>query len=136
MSTSYRILCLSHDPAIILEPNWAGFDQALAAATDPAKHVEIANHAECDLLVGTWRGGLFLITCPPRPHPREDGHHRLPVGGDIDWLRLLSAAYQAELPDPRLTAALKRLPECWSAERVYRLRHLLQPAPVAEPIAV
>lgn len=134
MSPSYFILCLSHDPAIILDPQLFDVSKALDAATAPADHIGIAHHATCDLLLGTWNNGLISITCPPRPHPREDGCHRLPIAVGVEWLQLLAAACETALPDPGLTTALKRLPGCWSAERVYRLRNLLEPAPIAEPV--
>lgn len=131
----YRVLCLSHDHAIILEPEWNNPDQAIAAATDPAEHVEIANHAHCDLLIGAFSYPLVSVTCPPRPHPGHDApHHRHAVWITRDWLHVLAAANQ--LPHAELSAALQRIPACWSATRIHRLRNLLDPAPTAEPIAI
>lgn len=135
MSTVYRILCLSHDPAIILEPDWNNPEQAIAAATNPDDYIEVAPHSSCDLLVGGFSYPLISVACPPRPHPGQDAApHRQPIWITKDWLHVLAAANQ--LPHADLAAALRRLPGCWSPTRIHRLRNLLEPAPVAEPIAI
>lgn len=134
MSSTYRILCLSHDPAIILEPEWTTVIGALDAVLRPADHVEIANHASCDLVIGAFSPALAAVCCPPRLHPGDDGLHKAENWITADWLHVLAAAH--ELPHARLNTALKRMPVCWSPTRIHRLRNLLEPAPVAEPIAV
>jgi len=136
MSSTYHVLCLSHDPAIILEPEFS-LERALAAAANPAGYIGIAHHADCDLLVGRWSGGLMAIACPIRPHPGEEtGGHSTPQSVEVAWLRLLSAAHRMELPDADLSVAMQRLPGCWSPTRIYRLRELLEPAPASAPIFV
>ena len=136
MSNSYRILCLSHDPAIILEPDWTDIAPALATAYDPAEHIEIAHHAGCDLLIGAWNNGLAAFGCPPRLDPLHRPTHIHPEWINVDMMRVLVAAYETALPAPDLTGALKRIPACWSSDRLHRLRELLRPAPVGEPVGV
>lgn len=134
MNTSYRILCLSHDPAIILEPEWGDAYEALSAVASPDEHVKLAHHAGCDLLVGAWSPRLEALACPPRAYSGHPPTHAFPEWLPVDLARVLGAAHQIPLPDAGLSAALKHLPACWSPTRIHRLRELLLPAPVAEPV--
>lgn len=117
MSSIYRILCLSRDPAIDASPHDVNnHDEALAMLTS------LEGHPHCDLVIGRYSYPLIEVTCPPSS---DRGHvHSVPVSIDTPWLRLLLAA-GAAAPDPALTLAIKGLPRCWSSERVMRLAHEL-----------
>lgn len=128
MSSSYRILCMSHDPAIeAAEPH--GVDEAVDMAI-----ARFEGHPDCDLVVARYSGGLVELGCPAMGNPdgtparnRHSGWHRDTVWGDAALLRIAAAVIETEADGHAevLTAALKRLPMCWSAERLHRLRHVL-----------
>jgi len=127
VSSTYRILCLNHDPAIVIDRDWSSPNDAMAAATDPG-HAGLDDHLRCDLLVGRWSGGLCEIGCPPSigPEAKCSSHHRNEHWVDLDWLRLLAAALDSS--EPAVTAAVKELTSpyhCWRRERVQRLRSVL-----------
>jgi hypothetical protein len=141
MSSTYRILCLSHDPAIELAPEWSGptgqsgWAAAIAAAADPASDERLAEHVACDLLVGRYSYPLIEVACPPTNH-RDVRHFHGPGGGthsveywvDADWLRLLTLA--RESADENMAALLRRhrFVFCWTPTRLNRLRdHLALP---------
>lgn len=117
MSSSYRILCLSHDPALVIDGlAWDRRDGVLGVLRQESLSVFLPDHFRCDLLITRSSGGLVEIGCPPHDrHPR-----------DAQWLdawaaRLVLAAFDAP-QDPALRAALDRLPPCWSYRRLDRLR--------------
>ena len=49
MSSTYRVLCLSHDPAIVAADDYQRPETAEAAITEG-----IAEHAGCDLVIGRY----------------------------------------------------------------------------------
>lgn len=115
MSSTYRLLCLSHDPAIWLDQEWhsgsGGREVSLAAALDPP-----AEHAGCDLVIGSYSYPLVEVCCPGR---RLGCRHRDPSWVDARWLRLLHAARRV----PDLTDECRRAEtSCWPADRLARLR--------------
>lgn len=121
MSSTYRILCLSHNPALIIDGEWhrpAGAEEALAAGVE--------GHPHCDLIIGAFSYPLVEVGCPATRHQPA----KLPCchGGtswvDRDWLRVLSAGYQTT--DPFVEAAVKQAyTTCWPQERLMRLREEL-----------
>ncbi|GHG97303.1 hypothetical protein ACFORH_42695 [Amycolatopsis roodepoortensis] len=120
MSSMYRILCLSHDPAIVLEPEFhSGADgQARAEA---AVIAGVEGHQGCDLLIGRYSYPLVEVGCP-----RHGGEtHRLRTEWlDVVLLRLVGLAYRRPDGTPeRLLAG--QVARCWSSERLHRLRHEL-----------
>lgn len=131
MSSDYHVLCLSHDPAIIVTTDGLEFHSphdALAAAAEPARHERLADHVGCDLLVGRYSAPLIEAACPggkgcPRSHRSGDW---IAAG----WLRLLHAAYTRGDDVTGL-----RLPLCWTRDRVLRLGPELgiEPARQEEP---
>lgn len=120
MSSTYRIFCLSHDPAITLDREWSnpeGAEQAIAAGLD--------EHGACDLLIGRHSYPLIEVGCPPVKGARRCSYHvHDTVWVDAAWLRLVLAATQAT-PTEQIEQALKDIPRCWSPQRLHRLRHLL-----------
>lgn len=110
MSSTYRVLCLSHDPAIALDIEWATPEAALAALADPGAAAE---HPNCDLVVGRWSGALVEVCCP------SGRCHLRPIWVDKVWLRLLAVAHDSK--DVQVLAAADAFP-CWPATRLARLR--------------
>jgi len=130
MSSVYRVLCLNHDPAIVIDRDWDNGPEAIDAAANPDHHEVLEFHTSCDLLVGRWSGSLCEVGCPPQPHEADKYgacYHTGPQWTSVDWLRLFEAALHV-LPNPEVEKALKvfRRPyRCWSPERVERLRSVL-----------
>lgn len=139
MSSDYRLLCLSHDPALCVGPDYEWNNQpdtALAAAADPVRRREYG-HPNCDLVVGAFSYPLVEVGCPALPlsptelrHTEGDrvlhgGWHRQPTWTDAFWLRLLALADRIA-PWPPLQEVLGRQrPLCWPPQRLARLAQLL-----------
>ena len=136
MSSTYRILCLSHDPATIIEtPDWNRPEQAEAAI-----QAGIDGHPACDLAIGRYSYPLVELGCPStlgrRTPPRPNGItccHGSTVWVDRDWLWVLAAAYQSS--DPSVVAAVERghQRQCLPWERLKRLRNELDFAVKEQP---
>lgn len=131
MSSLYRILCLSHDPAIVLpDLEWAnpqGMQCALAATeSHPEDFADALDaHRTCDLMGGRYSYPLIKVYCPPFREGRLAPCHLHNDGRWIDasWLRLLSAVYAADDAGRAPTSiAASRVDKCWSKDRLRRLR--------------
>lgn len=133
MSSTYRILCLSHDPAITLEAEWqsgaGGRETAEAIAANPGEHKETVDHVGCDLLIGRYSYPLVEVGCPGQPvhgKPRHHPWHPRAHWTDVTWLRLAAAAIGLYEPTVEIADALKGIAGCWSPERLRRLRNELR----------
>jgi hypothetical protein len=129
VSSDYRLLCLTHDPALeIGDDRWPHLDQALAAVADPAADPLLVTHPGCDLLIGRYSYPLVEVICPPKTSPsRQRGHlHRDPHRIDAAWLRLLwHATASTGDGESEWEKAARNVPDCWRWERVHRLRYAL-----------
>ncbi|MEU0160235.1 hypothetical protein ABZ154_15675 [Streptomyces sp. NPDC006261] len=118
MSSTYYVLCLSHDPATRTQSEFTNHGEAAQAIKDG-----IEGHARCDLLIERVSGAPVEYACPPRDD-RKVGphcHHRDVRWIDTEWLRLLGRAQQST--DPRLQEVLvQERFYCWPVDRVHRLR--------------
>lgn len=121
MSSSYRAICLSHTPALVVEePEWQTMDVALAGFA-----AGVPGHSSCDLLLGRYSYPLVEVCCP-RGHGGGI-HHHSDRWVDASWLRLMLLAG----PEAAKTA---RVSGCWTFDRVDRLRaELLDEPPAARP---
>lgn len=127
MSSTYYVLCLSHDPAITIRDCGGADDAAKAVAAG------IEGHLDCDLLIERVSGGPVEYGCPPRDWPRPEVRcrHSSTAWVDTEWLRLLAAAHQST--DPAVHEAIGRGHfYCWTRDRLHRLRHSLGNAPEVE----
>lgn len=118
MSSTYYILCLSHDPATRTSYEFHTRERA----TDVAK-AGIEGHAVCDLLIEEVSGGPIEIGCSPAD-TRSSGprcYHRDVEWTDVEWLRLLSRAYNSTDPNV-VDAARQGRFHCWPQDRLHRLR--------------
>jgi hypothetical protein len=116
----YQLLCLNHDPAIILDQEWhsgsgTAIPDALAAITNPP-----GEHRNCDLIIGRYSYPLVEVCCPGNHGPYT---HTDPRWIDACWLRLLLAASRV----PELAEQCQRTSLCWPPQRLDRLRHELRP---------
>jgi hypothetical protein len=119
VSSIYRVLCLSHDPAIVVtDPGYNRPEQA-----EEAIRAGVDEHPHCDLLIGRFSYPLVEAGCPAS-RDRAGGHrctHGGTVWADADVLRLLAAGYQSQ--DAGVREATRRFEGwCWSWERLRRLR--------------
>jgi hypothetical protein len=143
VSSDYRILCLTHDPALRLgeEDRWLRPEPAFAAVADPGSCDLTAAHTGCDLLVERHSGSLIEMACPPsktpdaRTGPSHTGWHRDPKWIGVEWLRLLWHASQLSGASEGLVAARSDAARsgCWPISRVDRLRYEIGAVAVGEP---
>lgn len=126
MSSAYRILCLSHDPAIVVnDPGYQRAEDAEAAIRD---RPEGAAHSHCDLVIGRYSYPLVEVGCPrsaDQPEHLRPGvlrcYHGSTMWTSKEWLLLLGAAYQSD--DPAVREAVKAGNySCLPWERLRRLR--------------
>jgi hypothetical protein len=127
MSSTYRILCLSHDPAVDIDPGHAGF-QTEAGALEMVARMRIEqdmDHGPCDLLVGAYSYPLWCVTCPGVPigqTAKSGCTHREHRAIEVRWLRLAAAVARLapdEFPDLMIGQS------CWSSQRLHRLREAI-----------
>jgi hypothetical protein len=119
MSSTYYVLCMSHDPATIVTEHGNTHD-AEAAILE-----RFENHPHCDFLIMRVSGAPVEFGCPGTDLPVGTaggclGHSKT-YWIDADWLRLLTYVegdQSGELQKLRLRPALR----CWSADRLKRLR--------------
>ncbi|MEU0098277.1 hypothetical protein [Streptomyces sp. NPDC006267] len=117
MSSTYYVLCVSHDPAILSAEHRTGGDAAetIKSGSDL--------HPGCDLVIERVSGGPVEIGCPPASS-RSAGprcYHRDVEWVEVEWLRLLSRGYTST--DPKVAEAVRRGRfTCWPQERLHRLR--------------
>lgn len=143
--TAWRALCMSHDPALIVDPDSGGYTDldALVDEIEQSRERSHSMHPDCDLIIGGFvlpqdgagfRERLVTVACPGQVGVGEDLddgrhlHERL-ITVDVPWLRIFAAVLRPPgtfVPsgDP-LVDAMRQLPGCWSADRVRRLRPLL-----------
>lgn len=118
MSSNYHVLCLAHDPAIIIDGGWNKPTEALHAVAHREDDEALQRHLTCDLVVGRYSYPLIEAACPPGRCP-TGGYHADEVWTDVTWLRLLAAAHRSG--DAAVLTAANGV-RCWTAERVHRMR--------------
>lgn len=118
MSSTYRVLCLSHDPAIVAaDGDWNRPEFAEAAVRDG-----VEGHETCDLLIGRYSYPLVEVGCPPqREGGLACGWHSRTQWTDRGWLQLLYQAQQE--PTGKLLAAVTDQNQfrCWTPQRLARI---------------
>lgn len=117
MSSTYRILCLSHDPA-----TEAG-EYSTPEAAEAAIAEGLPGHPDCHLMIGRYSYPLVELGCPPSRH--QPAKLRCVHGNtkwvDSDWLRLLAAAYRSSDPAVQQASRVGRH-LCLSSDLLSRLR--------------
>ncbi len=113
----YALLCLSHDPAIVIEnPEFHSGNNGRQTvegllAFDAAP---IAGHESCDVMAGAYSYPLVEVYLPARTRHGWSGWI------DAYWLQLLYGAYEAGADIPHA------INQRWTRERVRRLRYELR----------
>lgn len=126
MSSTYRILCLSHDPAIVLDHDYDSDCAAAVAVLNPHRHPEVEEHADCDLLIGRYSYPLIEVGCAGSARPAF-GH---PQHAEIEWiaaglLRIAALALTADQPNATAVVVDGLPGYCWTVKRIERLRSQL-----------
>lgn len=138
MSSTYRAICLSHNPAIEIHGDdfddltWNDRETGLGALA--RRTGDLAAHKPCDLVLGAYSYPLWEITCPESAGRRvakvKDGSvccHNYDKAIQVDWLRLMIAALIEPTPSTRRVLEPRLIDGCWPPDRVMRLRTLLLP---------
>lgn len=124
MSSTYDILCMSHDPAVKAAVNAPSAPEASAAVFEIRRGELYAEHKNCDLLIGRYSYPLVEVCCPGRlglaVHPGST--HSSDEWADVRWLRLLYAALSGPRDTASAAVAAALTSRCWSWERLHRLR--------------
>jgi hypothetical protein len=121
MSSDYHVLCMNHDPALMIDHEWAHSADAAAAIKARRSDGPLGEHRSCDLLIGRYSAALVEVCCPGGEHPL--GRIRMHINErwvDVAWLRLLYHAYASS--DLVVAEAVTPLGDCWSRNRLVRLR--------------
>lgn len=121
MSSTYRVVCLNHDPALELGAEWNNVDSLLADQSTNG-HWELSAHPACDLMITRTSGALVELGCPPKAN-HQNSWHRDIQWIEVAWLRLMVAVLDSDTPAAVSPLSLFR--SCWAPARVARLRHLL-----------
>lgn len=124
MSSTYKVLCLSHDPATV----YSGYRTPEGAVEAILAGPE--EHPRCDLVISEVSGAPVRFGCPPAADLRAGQHvcwgHQRVEWVDADWLRLLAHAYEGPGGDAVVRSLLHGpMKRCWSRERLVRLRYEL-----------
>lgn len=118
MSSRYSILCMSHSPAIVIEPDY----DTPGDAADVIM-AGLSAHPGCDLMIGRYSYPLVALGCLDSISRQQSGRcaHRGMQWLDSQWLRLLLAAHQAPAGSAvqREAAAVR---QCWTLERLEAIR--------------
>lgn len=132
----WRPLCLSHDPATIIDARQGGHTDLsnLLVELDNARERSHNPHRHCDIMIAGFTDATstlrpYVIVCPPTDPGEGDHQHDELVQVEASWLAIAAAVVKPEgayIPhgDP-LVDALRNLPTCWSSVRVRRLALLL-----------
>lgn len=122
MSSLFSAVCLAHDPAIDIGPEYGQLPELLDAWTHHTGG--FTQHKGCRVRFLRYSGGLVEVGCPP--HPPDHAWHRDVQWVDAYWLRLVWVAHCAAvaLHHPQLwrgdqvAKVLARVPDCWDRQRV------------------
>lgn len=121
MSSQYHLLCIAHDPAIVIDIDATRPETALAAITDRASHPALNEHPHCPLMIGRYSYPLVELCCPGS---QDDRHPTSDEWMDVSLLRVVALAWM-QPSDTEMSEALGRLHRCWEPKRLSRLRYEL-----------
>lgn len=136
MSSIYRLICLSHNPGILLDTEWHSGQDGRTVAEHTLTGIkqlpkewgegndELLQHADCDLVIGSYSAPLVEVGWHPSSS-RSDYVKWI----DASWLRVLAHLYHA-IANPQINMSRDHPVEFtwsadfqyWSPERLDRLR--------------
>lgn len=116
MSSSYQVLCLSHDPATIISELDRDDDMRETLV------MGISGHEQCDLLMMRTSGAPVEFGCPGIKNNQCRHGHREMEWADADVVRLLY--YVVDDPRDAVQGLFNRYTfKCWTKDRLHRLRY-------------
>ena len=122
MSSSYHILCVSHDPGIY------AIEDVRKERLEHFLTSSLEDHQHCDLLVLRRSGGLVEVGCPgtlikDRNSDSKCLHNEI-KWERVEWLRLLRYTQMiSPVEDPYLGKLRGHYEmRCWNHIRIHRLR--------------
>jgi hypothetical protein len=117
VSSTYRVICASHDPALVLDsPEWTDPDGMVGALRGRRNGgVLLAEHRDCTLLGGRYSYPLIAVYS-------DDSGHWI----DVELLRLLLAVHDAPERVDAVLQALGAVERWWPRQLVLRLRPHLE----------
>lgn len=117
MSSTYRPICLSHNPAIELDIAWHSGNNGLIVGEQLTRE-GFSSHPDCDIILGKYSYPLIEVGCIG--HRNKTFSHEDTKWIDAEWIALLIKARKnnIQLPYPIMTG-------CWNPERVKGLTYLL-----------
>jgi hypothetical protein len=120
MSSQYRLICMSHDPALIILDG-----EHREQFTPDREDDRMADHPECDVMIGQFSYPLVAVGCfglTIQGSTECKSTHNQINWMDVDWLRLLYLASKGTVPVSIYQPLLLR---CWTMDRLYRLAPLM-----------
>lgn len=135
MSSTYGLLCLSHDPAVEAGPqSECGQPEPMLAAAGGRGEWAIAAHEHCDLMVARYSYPLVAVACVGKAFSSTGPgcYHSEPRWMDAAWLRVLAYAYRDGSVPAAVMDDFSATSRCWNRSRISRLAHLLD-VPPAQP---
>lgn len=120
VSSTYRLICLSHDPGLVLDrPEWSSTEAAVAATS----HMETWGHSiGCDVVVGRYSYPLIEVICRGGRARLTHSLHTDDLTIAAGWLRLLAHVREN---DAAADALVGSAAACWPPARLDRLVPLL-----------
>jgi hypothetical protein len=124
VSSNYHLICLGHDPALVIGSEFGHDEITRLTSRD---HEALDTHQHCDIMAGRWSGALVEVGCygiTLGDRRGCKGYHRGVTWTDKDWLHLLHAA---TTPPNRVDDDTLRsfTSQCWPLDRLRRLRYHL-----------
>ena len=117
MSSTYKLLCLSHDPAMVISD-----DDICNEFTPNRNHPALEDHVNCDIMIGAYSYPLVRVGCLGTQMEGISGclgHHCSTNWIDIDWIQLLHVLYNSEIPE--IEWKNDNNFRCWTKQRVQRI---------------
>jgi hypothetical protein len=115
MSSSYYILCMSHDPATVVSES--STEQTAIELVGEG----FETHPSCDFLVMRVSGAPVEFTCTGDTAACLHSHEQT---ADADWLRVMQKLEELASAETEIMRRRHTL-KCWSKERMHRLRSRL-----------
>lgn len=118
MSSTYYLLCMSHDPATVAT--------TLSAPESLPTGEELQeSHPNCDFIISRVSGAPVEFGCPGFGACPCKGHSGVIRWVAADWLRVLWIAQDARSADIQRLTEQRHTLRCWNFERLHRLRYEL-----------
>lgn len=122
MSSTYQLICMNHDPGIVV---WDDHHQTFQPLEEKLKSDDPWEHSGCDVVIGRFSYPLIEVGCPwSLGKYAYRCEHAATMWTEASWLKLLFL--HAVSPESSLSSlaptVFKSIPRCWTPGRVMKLR--------------